>query len=105
VLQAIDNFKLARNIPVVSRVTAMEIVSKHQDAIILIHKAGRPQSDAFIYIESQEGKLIHAEDTLRKAINRLIKDWRKRPSKSSQPARHQEKPSFADTFNVGGERW
>lgn len=105
VLDSIDEVKRVRNIPLHKKKTAMEIVEKHKAAIQIIHQAGRPQSDVYIYLENQEGRLEHADDTLRKAINKVVKNWRNRDG-STAPAAATVKPgSFADTFNTGGNSW
>lgn len=105
VLGSIDDVKRERNIPLDQKMTAMELIEKHQAAIHIIHQAGRPQSDVYLYLESQEGKLEHADDTLRKAINKVVKNWRNRVA-PTPPAVPTVKPAlFADTFNTGGQRW
>jgi len=105
IFDRIDDIKRERNIPVEQNMTAMELIEKHRDAIVLIHQAGRPQKDAYIYLEIEEGKLKHADDTLRKAINKVVKNWRNRAAPTA-PALTTVKPApFADTFNTGGNKW
>lgn len=105
IFDRIDEIKRERKIPVERHMTASELIEKHRDAIVLIHHAGRPQSDVYIYLESEEGKLKHADDTLRKAINKVVKNWRTRGALTT-PAVPVVKPApFADTFNTGGNKW
>lgn len=102
ILDRIDDIKRERNIPLHQKMTADEIIEKYREDIVYIHQAGRPQSDVYVYLESQEGKLEHADDTLRKAINKVVKAWRNRPSVAAAPVK---RATFADHLNVGGEKW
>lgn len=105
ILDCIDDIKRERGISTHQRMTASELVEKHRDAIVLIHHAGRPQSDVYIYLESQEGKLKHADDTLRKAINKVVKNWRNRGALTAPAVPAVKHAPFADTFNTGGNKW
>lgn len=105
VLNRIDGIKRERGIPLHQKMTASQLIDKYAAAIHIIHQAGRPQSDVYIYLESQEGKLEHADDTLRKAINKIIRGWRNR-TKPTTPAPATKSPApFADKFNTGGVQW
>lgn len=105
VLNRIDGIKRERGIPLSQKMTASQLIDKHAAAVHIIHQAGRPQSDVYIYLESQEGKLKHADDTIRKAINKVVKNWRNRAALPA-PAFTAVKPApFADTFNTGGNKW
>lgn len=105
IFDRIDDIKRERNLPLHQKMTAAELIEKYREEIAFIHQAGRPQSDVYIYLESQEGKLVHADDTLRKAINKIIKSWRNRPSQTAQSVAARKPAPFADRFNVGGEQW
>lgn len=105
VLNTIDEIKREKNIPLDRKMTAMELVRKHEAAIRIIHQAGRPQSDVYLYLEGKEGKLVHADDTIRKAINKVVKGWRNRVATTPPAVPTVKHAPFADTFNTGGERW
>ena len=93
ILDRIDDIKRERNLPLHQKMTAAELIEKCREDIV------------FIYLESQEGKLKHADDTLRKAINKVVKNWRNRAALTA-PAFTAVKPApFADTFNTGGNKW
>ena len=105
IFDRIDDIKRERNLPLHQKMTAAELIEKYREEIVFIHQAGRPQSDVYIYLESQEGKLKHADDTLRKAINKVVRNWRNRAAPTA-PALTAVKPApFADTFNTGGNKW
>jgi hypothetical protein len=105
IFDRIDDIKRERNIPVEQNMTAIELIEKHRDVIVFIHQAGRPQRDVYIYLEIEEGKLKHADDTLRKAINKVVKNWRNRAAPKATAVTIVKPAPFADTFNTGGNKW
>lgn len=105
ILDRIDDIKRERNLPLHQKMTAAELIEKYREEIVFIHRAGRPQSDVYIYLESQEGKLEHADDTLRKAINKVVKNWRNRVAPTSPTVTTAKLAPFADRFNTGGVQW
>lgn len=108
VLAKIDAFRVQTNRSRVSRPRAVSMVEKYAVDIRLLHAAGRPQEDALLLIEMEEGKLWHKPDTLRKAINKIIPDWRQTANidpEVSNSSRVASTRPFEDARSQGGQQW
>ncbi|KAB2911748.1 MAG: hypothetical protein F9K30_21525 [Dechloromonas sp.] len=105
VLHDLNQIKKAKAIPIERTPTAFELVTKHRCAIEILHEAGCRQADVYLYLEQKEGKLIHADDTLRKAVNKIIPNWRSKRSDTRYEDTKPRSAPFADRINKGVEEW
>lgn len=94
------------------RMKADDIVGKHALAIRLLHAQGRSKEDAILFIEMEEGELLHKPGTLSKAINSIIPKWREGPdgagANSNGPDRADTGTAngpFHDDRTAGGQKW
>lgn len=105
-LRDIDEIKKQRGLPIKRKETAEQLVARYAAEVCAIHADGRAQVEVLLLLEAREGPLRHADDTIRKAINRIVPDWRKKPEIA--PARditHPRRGPFADRSHEGAERW
>lgn len=62
-----------------TRPKAIDLVKKHRRDIEEIREDGGSQEDAILFIEMEEGGLVHKVDTLRKSISQIVGEWRNPP--------------------------
>lgn len=114
VIQKVDAFRKDTNRVSNSRPRADALVKRYEEGIRTLHNAGRPQEDALFLIEIEEGQLLHKPDTLRKAINKMIPDWRKQTTldqmiksdpEGEERTSSASSGSLVDDRFMGGGEW